>query len=157
MFLKWNRLKTQYITWMVLYLLIGHLRWLLSWNIISHKNLELSWWWSYCSWISNYLCNQCLSPLKLWILNPVQARCTQYNIMWYSLSVTSDKSVVFSGRVLSTNKTNRHDITEILLKVVLDIITLNPSIRVCWKKCNIKFTRNLLYLVLFVGTQNVHW
>jgi hypothetical protein len=93
----------------------------------------------------------------LWILNPVQARCTQYNIMWYSLSVTSDKSVVFSGRVLSTNKTNRHDITEILLKVVLDIITLNPSIRVCWKKCNIKFTRNLLYLVLFVGTQNVHW
>jgi len=25
-----------------------------------------SWPWSYGSWIYNYLCNQCLSPLKLW-------------------------------------------------------------------------------------------
>jgi len=23
----------------------------------------LSWSWSYGSWINNYLCNQCLSPL----------------------------------------------------------------------------------------------
>ena len=28
--------------------------------------------------------------------NPVQARCTRYNIMWWSLSVTCDRSVVFS-------------------------------------------------------------
>jgi hypothetical protein len=40
--------------------------------------------------------------------------------MWYSLSVTCDRSVVFSGS--STNKTDRHDITEILLKVVLNTI-----------------------------------
>ena len=26
-----------------------------------------SWSWSYCSWIFNYLYNQCLSPLKLWV------------------------------------------------------------------------------------------
>jgi hypothetical protein len=25
-----------------------------------------SWSWSYDSWIYNYLCNQCLSPLPLW-------------------------------------------------------------------------------------------
>jgi len=25
----------------------------------------LSWLWSYGSWIYNYLCNQCLSPLKM--------------------------------------------------------------------------------------------
>jgi len=24
-----------------------------------------SWSWSYDSWIYNYLCNQCLSPLKI--------------------------------------------------------------------------------------------
>jgi len=24
--------------------------------------------WSYGSWIYNYLCNQCLSSLKLWVL-----------------------------------------------------------------------------------------
>jgi len=25
------------------------------------------WSWTYSSWIYNYLCNQCLSPLKLWV------------------------------------------------------------------------------------------
>ena len=48
------------------------------------------------------------------------ARCTRFNIMWESLSVTCDMSVVFS-----TNKTDRHDITEILLKVALNNINLN--------------------------------
>jgi hypothetical protein len=32
-----------------------------------------SWSWSYSS---------CLSPLTLWVLIPLMARCTQYNIMW---------------------------------------------------------------------------
>jgi len=40
-----------------------------------------SWSWSYGSWIRNYLCNQCLSPLKLWVRIPLVARCTRYNIM----------------------------------------------------------------------------
>jgi len=35
----------------------------------------------------NYLCNQCLSPLKLWVRTTSMARCTRYSIMWYSLSV----------------------------------------------------------------------
>jgi hypothetical protein len=29
-----------------------------------------SWLWSYGSWIYNYLCNQRLSPLTLWVLIP---------------------------------------------------------------------------------------
>jgi len=28
--------------------------------------------WSYCSWIYNYLCNQCLSPLMLWVQIPLR-------------------------------------------------------------------------------------
>jgi hypothetical protein len=32
--------------------------------------------WIYC------LCNQCLSPLKLWIKIPLMTSCTWYNIMW---------------------------------------------------------------------------
>ena len=32
--------------------------------------------WSYGNWIYNYLCNQCLSPLKLWVRIPLMARCT---------------------------------------------------------------------------------
>jgi hypothetical protein len=38
--------------------------------------------WSYCSWIYNYLYNQCLLPLKLWVRTPFMARCTRYNIIY---------------------------------------------------------------------------
>ena len=79
--------------------------------------LGLSLSWSFGSWINNYLCNQCLSPLKLWVRIPFMTRCTRYNIMWWSLSVTCNRSVVFS-----TNKTDHHNITETLLKVALNTI-----------------------------------
>jgi len=46
---------------------------------------------------TNYRCNQCLSPLKLWVWIPLMARCTWYNIMWWNLSVTCNRSVVYSG------------------------------------------------------------
>jgi len=80
-----------------------------------------SWPWSYGSWIYNYLCNQCLSPLMLWVQFSIRAR-------WTTLC---DKVCQWlaSGRwfspgppVSSTNKTDRHDITEILLKVALNTI-----------------------------------
>jgi len=44
------------------------------------KDRELSW--SYGSWICNYLCSRCLSPLTLWVQIPLMARCTWYIIMW---------------------------------------------------------------------------
>jgi hypothetical protein len=40
-----------------------------------------SWLWLYGSWVFNYLCNQCLLPLKLWVWTSFMARCTRYNIM----------------------------------------------------------------------------
>ena len=49
----------------------------------SHKGS--SWSWLYGSWIYNYLCNQCLPPLKWWVQIPVTACCTRYNFMRYSL------------------------------------------------------------------------
>ena len=74
--------------------------------------------------VIEYLWNQCLSPLKLWVRTLFMARCTPYNIMrkicqwlatgwWFSLGTP----------VSSTNKTERHDRTEILLKVTLNTIT----------------------------------
>jgi len=53
--------------------------------------------------------------------NLTQARCTRFSIMWNSLSVTCDKSVVSSTN--KTHFTHSHDITEILLKVALNTIT----------------------------------
>ena len=75
-----------------------------------------SWSRSYGSWIYNYLSNQCLSPLMLWVWIPIRARCTtlcdkvcQWLVAGWWFSPVS-----------STNKTDHHDITEILLKVVLN-------------------------------------
>jgi hypothetical protein len=55
-----------------------------------------------------------------------------YSIQNYVIKCICDIRQVggfFSGyTVSSTNKTGRHDMTEILLKVVLNTITLNPKI-----------------------------
>jgi hypothetical protein len=84
-----------------------------------------SWLWSNGSWIYNYLCNQCLSQLMLCVRIPLMARCARYNIMWSSLIVTCDSRGFSTGTtVFSINKPDRHDITEILLKVALSTITL---------------------------------
>jgi hypothetical protein len=55
-----------------------------------YKLLGASWSWSYgtCSWIYNYICNQNLSPLKLWVRSPFMVMCTRYNIIWSSISQT---------------------------------------------------------------------
>jgi hypothetical protein len=85
-----------------------------------------SWPWLYDSWIYNYLCNQCLSLLMLWARISIGARCT----------TLCDKVCQWlaTGRwfspgppVSSTNKTDRHDITEILLKVAVNTIYFSCS------------------------------
>jgi hypothetical protein len=54
-----------------------------SWNIYrvmvmvfnaTFKNISVIW--SHGSWIYNYLCNQFLSPLMLWVRISIKARCT---------------------------------------------------------------------------------
>ena len=77
---------------------IIYIKYILYYNIcIFNDDKGPSWSLSYVSWIYNYLCNQCISPLTLWVRILLVARCTRYNIMWYSLSVTCGRSVVFSG------------------------------------------------------------
>ena len=77
-----------------IYCLIWTSLYLCIWYIEKYGS---SWSWSYVTWIYSYPCNQCLSPLKLWVRIPFMASCTRYNIMWSSLSVTCDRSVVLSG------------------------------------------------------------
>ena len=89
--------------------------------------MESSWPLSYGRWIYNYICNQCLSPLMLWVRISIRARCTTLCDKVYQWLTTS---LWFSPGppVSSTNKTDRHDITEILLKVALNIIKPNQTI-----------------------------
>jgi hypothetical protein len=73
-----------------------------------------SWPWVYGSLIYNYLCNQCISPLLLWVRILIRARCT---ILCDKVCQWLATGRWFSPRppVSSTNKTDRHDIPEILL------------------------------------------
>ena len=61
----------------------------------------------------------CAIIKKLWVETPLIARCTRYNIMWFVTGRRFSPGTL----VLSTNKTDRHDISEILLEVALN--TLN--------------------------------
>jgi hypothetical protein len=78
-------------------------------------------WYTNSSWIYNYLCNQCLSPLMLWVSISIRERRTTLCDKVCQWLVTGQW---FSPGppVSSTNKTDRHDITEILLKVALNTI-----------------------------------
>ena len=51
--------------------------WLSTHQVLSKR---ASGSWSYGSSIYNYLCNQCISSLKLWVW--ILLRCTRYHIMW---------------------------------------------------------------------------
>jgi hypothetical protein len=84
--------------------------------------LSLLWW--YGSWIYNYLCNQCLSPLTLSVRIPLRRGVFDTTLcdkvcqwlatgQWFSLGTP----------VSSTTKTDCHNVIyEILLKVALSII-----------------------------------
>jgi heme/copper-type cytochrome/quinol oxidase subunit 4 len=81
--------------------------------------------WSYGSWIYNYLCNSYISSLTLWVRIPFRRGVLDTTLcdkVWQWLPV----GLWFSPRtsVSSTNKTNRHYIIDIVLKVALNTITL---------------------------------
>jgi hypothetical protein len=88
-----------------------------------------SWPWSYDSWIYNYQCSQCLSPLMLWVRISIRARCTT---LWDKVCqwLAAGRWFSLCPPVSSTNKTDRHDITEILMKVALN--TIKQTIYSTW-------------------------
>jgi hypothetical protein len=95
------------------------------------------WPWSYVSWIYDYLCNQCHSPLTLWVRTPL-GRGVLNTTLCYKVCQWLVPGHWFSPGtpVSSTNKTDLHDITAILLKVVLNNIN-PPSIMNTWKQTEV--------------------
>jgi hypothetical protein len=105
------------------------------------------WSWAYGSWIYNYLCNQWLSPLALWVWMPPTRSVLDTTLCekvyqwlatgWYFSPDTS---------VSSTNATERQDITEILL-------ALNPTIPThLWKGRRLSTLCNLCLIPLSLWT-----
>jgi hypothetical protein len=79
--------------------------------------------WSNGSWIYNYLCNRCISPLKVRIL-PMRDVLDTALCHKVSQWLAAGRRFSQGTPVSSPNNTDGHDIIEILLKVEL-FITLN--------------------------------
>jgi len=86
-----------------------------------HMGPSLSW--SHDSWIYNYLCKQCLSPLMSWVRILLNTTFCDKVRQW----LATGRWFSPGSPVSSTNKTDRHDMTEILLKVELNTIKTKPN------------------------------
>ena len=123
---------------------------------------EPSWSWSYGSWIYNYLCNQCLLTLTVWVRIPLRRgvldttlydKVCQWLVAGWRFSLGTPVS--------STNKTDRHDITEILLKVALNNPTLTPDMEIVLaylkqnrNQCNLRIALIFLFSGTSIQAQN---
>ena len=87
--------------------------------------------------------NQCLSPLTLWVRIP---------LLWSLFDTTLCDKVcqwLAAGRWFSLG-TDRQDITELLLKVVLYTITLNPLILIVAGYIHIIYSYTLYLFVTWI-------
>ena len=106
-------------------------------------------WWSWSCWIYNYLCNQWLSPLMLWVRIPLRRGVFDITLcdkvcQWF----TGGQWFSPGTPVSSTNKADHHDITEILLKVALN--TINHHKQAIKNSCPIFQTSSLLVFHVFM-------
>jgi len=112
----WYNIRT--ISWIKFHLTANFLRCKFYCYIISCLllvGLTLWWWWSYGSWIYNYLCNHCISPLTLWVRISIRAGCTTLCdkvCQWLTTGWWFSQGPLVS----STNKADRHNISEILFE-----------------------------------------
>ena len=100
-----------------------------------------------CSWIYNYLYKWSLLPLNVVISNPVQVRCTWYNITLYVIKFVSGLQMGFSGL---SHQSPRYTVPEIMLKVALSNIpnfscSVLPSL--CVDKYNRRWCSDILSVV----------
>jgi hypothetical protein len=119
-------------------LMVFHIICNMSDNILLNFGNPIKWnrvpSWLYCSWIYNYLCNQSISPLKFWVWIPLRRGSMQR----YVIKLMRQFWLSPGTLVSSTNKTDHHDITEILLKVALNTITLSPTLK--WNRLKYRTT-----------------
>ena len=77
---------------------------------------------------TTYAITQCLSPLMLWVPISISGRCSTLCDKVCQCLAT-DRWFSVGSPASSTNKTERHDKTEILLKVTLNTIKQTNSLR----------------------------
>ena len=121
--------------------------WFVLFSFVRGEGEEASWPWSYGSWVYN-----CLWPLMLWVRISIRVRCT----------ILCDKVCQWlaTGRwfsqgppVSSSNKTDRHNITEILLKVALNTIKQTNILARWYKSFNSSSSVNNDFGILSARSQ----
>ena len=123
-------------------------------NII-HENRGLLWSWSYGSWIYNYLCNQCLSPLTLWVKILLRQGVLDTTLSDKVCQLLAADWWFSQGTpVSSTNKTDCHNITEIVLKVALNAIILTHENRLPGDKVISRFPCQRTIITEIIATEN---
>jgi hypothetical protein len=77
----------------------------------NHRTKGLSWSWSYGCWIYNYLCNQCLLLLMLWVRIPRRRGVLDTTLCDKTCQWLATVRWFSPGTLVSsTNKTDCHDI-----------------------------------------------
>ena len=69
-----NVIRTYYLELIMICNVLFCSYWIYCW-LCMHGSWVSSWSWTYGSWIYNFMCNQCLSPLRLWVRFTLMARC----------------------------------------------------------------------------------
>jgi hypothetical protein len=118
--------------------------------VITGAQSQLLLYWSYGSWIYNYLCNQFLSPLKFEFLS---WRCVLDTTIYDRVSKWLAVGQWFCLRVLRFPPPIKLTVTiiEILLKVALSTITLT-TIRSRQRRS--LYVKEPLFFFLFIWTWN---
>ena len=118
-------------------------------HVFPYFTLESRPSWSYDSWIYNYLCNQCLSLLTLWI-RILLRRCVLDTTL--ILKFVSDLRLVCGFlRVLRFPPPIKLTATikpEILLEVALSIINLNLNVH--WKAMDLGIIAEMITNILSI-------
>ena len=104
------------------------------------------------SWVYNYLCNQYLSPLTLWVWIPLR-RTVLHATLYDKACQWLATGLWFSpGTLVSSTKTSDHHyIIEILLKVALNTINLTHYVVWTVKICLLWFPACLLWIFEYKG------
>jgi len=110
-----------------------------------------SWSWSFGSWIYGYLCNQCPLPLMLWVRIPLNWGVLDTALCDIVCQWLAAGQWFSSGTLLSsTNKTDSHDITELVLKVALNAIIGISFQDICTYTKVVKSMRIIIFFKLLV-------
>ena len=124
-FYLWFTYTVVIVKKMYMTMLYKYWKWM-SYNM-NDEGLKLMWSsWSYCSWIYNYVWNQYLSPLKLWVRINIIARYTVLDTIFCDKVcqwlVTGFLRILWFPPPIKLT----HNIAEHFLNVALNTIILMP-------------------------------